>query len=158
MGSRREHWYSIFETPAPTTPHPCREITNTSGGIQTGVTQLLRPVQLPLEEQVGTHPWHPQKAPYSSQHWLIPSRKEASASLPYWPWGPSCYRLFSWTSSECTRIKEDPGGKSRVPTVGGGGGVCVQGPSGGISGGEVKCPHGPHGFPLGQSGVVLLGL
>lgn len=125
MGSRREHWYSIFETPAPTTPHPCREITNTSGGIQTGVTQLLRPVQLPLEEQVGTHPWHPQKAPYSSQHWLIPSRKEASASLPYWPWGPSCYRLFSWTSSECTRIKEDPGGKSRVPTVGGGGGVCA---------------------------------
>ena len=158
MGSRREHWYSIFETPAPTTPHPCREITNTSGGIQTGVTQLLRPVQLPLEEQVGTHPWHPQKAPYSSQHWLIPSWKEASASLPCWPWGPSCYRLFSWTSSECTRIKEDPGGKSRVPTVGGGGCVCVQGPSGGISGGEVKCPHRPHGFPLGQSGVVLLGL
>lgn len=45
-----------------------------------------------------------------------------------------------------------------VAGPGGGGGVCVQGPSGRISGGEVKCPHGPHGLPLGQSGVVLPGL
>ncbi|XP_070625620.1 MORN repeat-containing protein 3 isoform X1 [Bos indicus] len=85
--------------PAPSTPRPCRENTSASGGIQTGVTQLLGPVQLLLEEQVGTHPWHLQKAPYSFQHWLIPSQEEASASLPCWPWGPSCYCLFSWTSS-----------------------------------------------------------
>lgn len=63
----------------PRPPHPacpCRKNTGASGGIQTGVTQLLGPVQLPLVEQRGTwaHARHPPKAPCSSQHWIIPDQ------------------------------------------------------------------------------------
>lgn len=129
-GVKERALYSIFEMPAPTTPHPCRENNCTSGGIQTGSHPTARTGAAP----VGGARGHTPLAPLRRHLLLLPA-----LAHPF-PGGGQCFSpllalgtllllpLFLDLISECTRIKEDPWWQEPGAwqwVVVGGGGVCA---------------------------------